>query len=130
MRRSKQRKDLITISQAAMILGVSIVTLRRWDASGKFEADLRTLGGGRRYSKTRIEDFLRQQSSQEAKTHSTDEEVLTAADLSERLGVSLSTIKRWVRDGRIQPSGKTAQGWRYYLFTDVRCLLRSLSNKK
>jgi excisionase family DNA binding protein len=36
---SKKRwPKLLTISQAAEVLGVSEVTLRRWDASGKFKA--------------------------------------------------------------------------------------------
>jgi hypothetical protein len=29
---------LVTISEAAALLGVSLPTLRRWDAAGKFEA--------------------------------------------------------------------------------------------
>ena len=39
---------MYTITEAAHILGVSTVTLRRWEKSGKLPA-LRTLGGHRRY---------------------------------------------------------------------------------
>ncbi|MHB8369610.1 MAG: MerR family DNA-binding transcriptional regulator, partial [Leptospirales bacterium] len=39
---------LVGIKDAAKTLGVSITTLRRWDASGKLAAD-HTAGGHRRY---------------------------------------------------------------------------------
>jgi DNA-binding transcriptional MerR regulator len=35
---AKARPKLLTIKQAADILGVAEVTLRRWDALGKFKA--------------------------------------------------------------------------------------------
>ena len=48
---------LITLQQASEILGVSKITLRRWDNSGKFKA-LRTIGGARRYSEDDINKLL------------------------------------------------------------------------
>ncbi|MGK9452053.1 MerR family DNA-binding transcriptional regulator [Acidithiobacillus caldus] len=53
--RGKDGDELLPIAEAARILGISIVTLRRWDRSGKFPADLRTLGKSRRYSRKRLE---------------------------------------------------------------------------
>ena len=50
-------EKLITLQQASEILGVSKVTLRRWDNSGKFKA-LRTIGGARRYSENDINKLL------------------------------------------------------------------------
>ena len=49
-------KKLISIGQAAKILGVSEITLRRWDKEGKLPS-IRTEGGHRRYdiSKLRTE---------------------------------------------------------------------------
>jgi len=44
---------LVTISQAAKILGVSEITLRRWDESGKL-VSIRTEGGHRRYDISKI----------------------------------------------------------------------------
>lgn len=41
-------KDLLTITQAAKLLGVSVDTLRRWDKSGKLVA-IRREGGTHRY---------------------------------------------------------------------------------
>ena len=50
-------KKLITLQQASEILGVSKITLRRWDNSGKFRA-FRTIGGARRYSEDDINKLL------------------------------------------------------------------------
>lgn len=50
-------EKLITLQQASEILGVSKITLRRWDNSGKFKA-LRTIGGARRYSESDINKLL------------------------------------------------------------------------
>jgi putative resolvase len=40
----------VSIGQAAMTIGVSVTTLRRWEKSGQFRPDSRTLGGHRRYA--------------------------------------------------------------------------------
>lgn len=50
-------EELISISEAAKLLGVSIDTLRRWDESGKFRSR-KSVGGHRRYSKVQIELYL------------------------------------------------------------------------
>lgn len=49
---SRARRDeeaLLTIKQAAVMLGVSIVTLRRWDHAGKFPARRHPINGYRLY---------------------------------------------------------------------------------
>lgn len=51
-------QELITISEAAEILGVSIDTLRRWDKSGKLSPVKTSDAGYRLYSKSQIELFL------------------------------------------------------------------------
>jgi DNA-binding transcriptional MerR regulator len=48
--------DVLTIKETAKILGVSEVTLRRWDSSGKFSPHRHPLNGYRCY---RREDVLR-----------------------------------------------------------------------
>jgi len=49
-------KELITISEAAELLGVSVDTLRRWDEKGQLTAT-RSEGGHRYYSKEQIENY-------------------------------------------------------------------------
>jgi excisionase family DNA binding protein len=50
-------KDLISIGEAAELLGVSIDTLRRWDKSGRLKAS-KSSGGHRLYSRFQIELYL------------------------------------------------------------------------
>ncbi|MFX1295135.1 MAG: helix-turn-helix domain-containing protein [Promethearchaeota archaeon] len=49
---------LLSISQAAPILGVCSKTLRRWDGKGILCPDCRTPGGHRRYGLQTLEAFL------------------------------------------------------------------------
>lgn len=51
-------QELITISEVAEILGVSIDTLRRWDKTGKLNPIKTSDAGYRLYSKSQIELFL------------------------------------------------------------------------
>src|SRR3989338_7937208 len=51
-------QDLITISEAAEILGVSIDTLRRWDKKGKLSPVKTSDAGYRLYNRAQIELFL------------------------------------------------------------------------
>jgi len=46
--------DIVTIKEAAALLGVSEVTLRRWDASGKFKARRHPINGYRVYSTKQV----------------------------------------------------------------------------
>lgn len=41
---------LFSIGQAARRLGVSVVTLRRWESIGKMKSVLKTIGGHSRYA--------------------------------------------------------------------------------
>jgi len=50
---------LLTISQVAEILGVSIQTLRRWDDSGKLSSVSRKTAGHRHYLKSDIENYIK-----------------------------------------------------------------------
>ena len=50
-------EKLLTLEETSEILGVSKITLRRWDNSGKFKA-LRTIGNARRYSEDDINNFI------------------------------------------------------------------------
>lgn len=48
-KRRPKKDALITVKQAAAMLGVSIVTLRRWDDNGKFPARRHPINGYRLY---------------------------------------------------------------------------------
>lgn len=50
-------KELVSISEAASILGVSIDTLRRWDKSGKL-TPIKSAGGHRMYYREQLELYL------------------------------------------------------------------------
>jgi excisionase family DNA binding protein len=50
-------EELISISEAARLLGVSMDTLRRWDQSGKLSS-VKSEGGHRKYYRSQIEIFL------------------------------------------------------------------------
>ena len=51
------QEDLISIGEAASILGVSLDTLRRWDKSGKLTS-VKSEGGHRRYYRSQVELYL------------------------------------------------------------------------
>lgn len=55
--------DLLKVSEAASILGVSVSTLRNWDRSGKLKAKRHPINGYRLYSRTELrrvmDDVLR-----------------------------------------------------------------------
>ena len=48
----------ISIGKVAIILGVGVSTLRRWDNTGRLQADYKTIGKHRRYELTTIEKFV------------------------------------------------------------------------
>ena len=58
---------LVRIGEAASALGVSITTLRRWEASGKLIAE-HTAGGHRRYNLAKLKPALFHAAPQDRKT--------------------------------------------------------------
>ena len=61
---SSMNLKLLTISQVAKILGVSIQTLRRWDSSGKLFSTRPRTTGHRYYLKSDIEDYIKNNSKE------------------------------------------------------------------
>jgi excisionase family DNA binding protein len=53
--REPEPADLITIAEAAKLLGVSVPTLRRWDESGKFPARRHPMNSYRMYARDEVE---------------------------------------------------------------------------
>jgi len=54
VRTSSNAPKIITIKEAAKILGVSEMTLRRWDQSGKFRARRHPLNDYRLYARADV----------------------------------------------------------------------------
>ena len=54
-------------------------------------------------------------------------ERMTIRRAADMLGVSVDTLRRWDREGRLRPAGRTISGWRYYLFTDLKTILDDLA---
>lgn len=53
-----EQDDLITIGETAKMLNVSLMTLRRWDESGRFSSVRKRIGSNRYYRKKDVEIFL------------------------------------------------------------------------
>jgi len=53
-RRSETALEIITIKEAARLLGVSEPTLRRWDEQGKFRARRHPINGYRLYDRDKV----------------------------------------------------------------------------
>ena len=65
----KQGKRLLTATDAADYLGISITTLNRMTKEGKL-VPYRTLGGHRRYSLTMLDEYLENSQRQASATTS------------------------------------------------------------
>src|ERR1700694_4496815 len=92
-------KGLVSISQAAKILGVSIDTVRRWDKNGTLEST-RPDGKNRYFV---VDDLEKVKFAQP----------LTISEVSEQLGISPSTLRRLEQKGLIKPE-RTKNGDRTY----------------
>lgn len=60
----KPSKQYLTVKEAAKLLGVSPLTLRNWDKSGKLKAIRHPINNYRLYPREQIELLLRKISSQ------------------------------------------------------------------
>lgn len=49
---------------------------------------------------------------------------VTIKKIAESAGVTVETVRRWDREGKLKSQGRDLRGWRYYLFTDVQQLLK------
>jgi excisionase family DNA binding protein len=56
-RRSNGQQLVFTSSQAAVYLGISLATIRRWTDAGHIGC-YRTPGGQRRFSRDQLDDFI------------------------------------------------------------------------
>lgn len=56
----KNLSDYMSVSEAAEFIGVTPLTLRNWDKSGKLKAARNPINGYRMYEKEALEEFLLQ----------------------------------------------------------------------
>ena len=55
----KNFKEYVTVKRAAEMLGVSIMTLHRWDLSGKLKAKRHPINGYRLYNEQEMNRLLK-----------------------------------------------------------------------
>ncbi|HLP44265.1 MAG TPA: MerR family DNA-binding transcriptional regulator [Candidatus Nanoarchaeia archaeon] len=60
--------DFLTIKQAAKMLGVTALTLRNWDNSGKFTATRHPINNYRVYKKAEVDMLLEDMRTKQTKT--------------------------------------------------------------
>jgi len=97
-------KKTLSISKAAKFLGVSPETLRRWDRAGILKP-YRTRGNQRRYSLARLKAFkVGEKPSKPG---------LSISQAAEYLGVHPETLRRWEREGAIEPKRTNGNQRRY-----------------
>jgi excisionase family DNA binding protein len=64
-----ERRLVFTSSQAALYLGVSLATIRRWTDAGHIDC-YRTPGGQRRFSRVQLDDFITSMSQESSSSAS------------------------------------------------------------
>jgi len=99
---------LVTIGKAAKILGVSVMTLRRWDESGRL-VSIRTEGGHRRYDISKIKP----QTVRKFEFHEDSRTIAYARVSSQSQKESLERQKQELE------LFCSKNGWRYDIITDV-----------
>lgn len=101
-------QKLVSISVAAKALGVTPLTLRRWDENGKLKPDFVTDGGRRRYDLTRLQPQLHRQSISESR------KTIAYARVS-----SHDQKSDLVRQAQVLEAYCAAQGWTHEVVTDL-----------
>lgn len=100
-------KKLVGIGEAAKAMGVTPLTLRRWEASGKLISDERTAGGRRRYNLARIRpDMFRDQLC--------DRKTIAYARVS-----SHDQKEDLIRQAQVLELYCAAQGWTFEIVKDL-----------
>ena len=111
----KNGTNLLSISQAAQALKVSVDTLRRWEQKG-YISPVRTPGGFRKYN---LEEL-----KQAKQTRLKSGKILSISEAAEEIGVTPATLRRWDSEGTL-PSRKTPSGNRIYTLSRLSEFLNS-----
>ena len=104
------KNDLVSISEAAQILGVSIDTIRRWDKSGTLHST-RADGKNRFFSLKELEDIKYTKP-------------LSISQAVKQLGISQTTLRRLDKKGLIQAE-RNGNGERVYTKQALEKFLQS-----
>ena len=101
-------RKLVGIGEAAKAMGVTPLTLRRWDESGRLKPDLVTEGGRRRYDLSRLRP-----------------ELFRTVDAADRRTVAYARVSSHdqradlERQAQVLEAYCAAQGWTYEVVTDL-----------
>ncbi len=100
--------DLISSSQVAAQLGTTVRTVHTWRKSGRLPPHAYTTGAGYHYwAPTDIEEFKEDRAEpppmSEARRRLLTKGAWSIEELAEIIGVSVSTARNMVRDGRLPP---------------------------
>lgn len=101
-------RKLVSISVAAKALGVTPLTLRRWDESGKLKPDFVTEGGRRRYELAKLQPELHRA------VHAAERRTIAYARVS-----SHDQKPDLERQAQLLEAYCAAQGWTYEVVTDL-----------
>ncbi|MGE5041345.1 MAG: MerR family DNA-binding transcriptional regulator, partial [Candidatus Levyibacteriota bacterium] len=104
------KKNFLSISKAAKYLGVSIDTIRRWDAKGKLKGT-RLDGKNRYFTKEDLSQFKKEQP-------------LPISEAAKMLSVSISTLRRFDESGLIVAQ-RDSKGARVYPVKELKEFLKS-----
>ncbi len=102
-----------SIGEAAQLLHVSIDTLRRWEQKGTIHA-ARTAGKLRRFQGKELLDYIKEEKNQDT--------LLPISDVAKKLGVSIQTLRRWDKSGRLKAE-RAADGARMYPAKQVKDII-------
>jgi len=84
----------LSIGAAALAIGVSVVTMRRWAKSGRLLPDHRTLGGHRRYDEDRLATVFHK-NSRSLKVHAIAYARVSARDQAQDLKVQQQKLEKY-----------------------------------
>lgn len=109
---------LYSIGQAAQILGVSIDTMRRWEQKGTLKAQ-RTAGMLRRFTGKELLDYQKEAQNQDL--------LVPISKAAQELHVSIQTLRRWDKSGKLLAERGT-DGGRMYRLKTIRDISHGLKS--
>lgn len=136
-------EKFLTNAQVSKMLGITPMTLRNWDTNGKFKPHhVNPKTGYRYYTEEQIQRFLEnykpknktksivpvesQNTKPEAKITNIKEEYLKSGQAAKMLNISETTLRNWVKSGKLEPHHIANNGYKYYSKQKIQKLAKSL----